>query len=61
MGDRVHSVDKRSGSQIAEFTAHEDLCLAIAYNPNKLHTLASVGADSMTRIWDMRKPGSCLL
>lgn len=49
-------MDQRSGKETCSILAHEDLCLSIAYNPNKLNTIASCGADSATRVWDLRKP-----
>lgn len=59
--DSIKTADKRSGKQTSSFLAHEDLCLSLSVNPNKLHTVASTGADSCTRIWDLRKPTSALV
>ena len=58
----IHLFDKRSAQTDSQvFLAHEDNCLSLAFNPNKLHTIATCGADSMTRFWDLRKTNSCLL
>ena len=57
----MHGFDKRSGKETLRMLAHEDLCLQLSFNPNKLHTVGSVGADSATRVWDTRKPTSALV
>jgi WD40 repeat protein len=57
----IVTLDKRSGKDSLAILGHEDACLQLSFNPNKLHTIASCGADSMTRVWDLRKAKTALL
>ena len=58
----VQVLDMRSGlNKGEEFMAHEDQVLDLAYNTNKLHTLATCGAEGVLRFWDLRRPEKCLL
>ena len=40
--------------------AHSDNILDLTYNPNKVNTLCTSGADSAIRFWDLRRLDKCL-
>jgi len=62
-GNSINQLDQRidvkSSLKIAD--AHSDQVLDFDYNSNKLHTLATSGADGAVRIWDLRKTDRCVL
>lgn len=56
----VRLVDLRSGNFTHSLAGHHGAVLAVAWNPNTEHILASGGTDGMVRLWDIRKSSGSL-
>jgi len=58
---KIRLCDLRTGQSVWLLIGHRDTIFSLKWSPTDEYTLVSGSADGTVRLWDIRKPGPCVM
>jgi len=58
---KIHLCDLKTGQSVWLLSGHKDTVYSLSWSPQDEYILVSGSGDGSVRLWDIRKPGPCVM